>query len=74
MENNDPKRKEDVRDPIGSIGWPKEKGRDGERTPMQWDAGAQRGIQYGQDHVAARGAGLRDAKCGGRGEGPEFAC
>ena len=37
MENNDPKRKEDVRDPIGKIGWPKEKGRDGERTPMQWN-------------------------------------
>lgn len=32
-----PKRKEDVKDPIGIIGWPKEKGRDGERTPMQWD-------------------------------------
>src|SRR5438876_5787168 len=37
MENNDPKRKEDVKDPIGKIGWPKEKGRDGERTPMQWN-------------------------------------
>jgi len=32
-----PARKEDVRDPIGKLGWPKEKGRDGERTPMQWD-------------------------------------
>jgi alpha-glucosidase len=37
MMNNDPKRKEDVKDPIGRIGWPKEKGRDGERTPMQWN-------------------------------------
>jgi alpha-glucosidase len=37
MENNDPKRKEDVKDPIGRTGWPREKGRDGERTPMQWD-------------------------------------
>jgi alpha-glucosidase len=37
MENNDPKRKEDVNDPIGRTGWPQEKGRDGERTPMQWD-------------------------------------
>ena len=36
MENNDPKRKEDVKDPIGKLGWPKDKGRDGERTPMQW--------------------------------------
>jgi alpha-glucosidase len=33
-----PARVEDVRDPIGITGWPKEKGRDGERTPMQWDA------------------------------------
>ena len=37
MENNDPKRKEDVKDPVGRLGWPKEKGRDGERTPMQWN-------------------------------------
>jgi len=37
MENNDPKRKEDVKDPIGKIGWPQDKGRDGERTPMQWN-------------------------------------
>ena len=33
-----PTRIEDVKDPIGISGWPKEKGRDGERTPMQWDA------------------------------------
>jgi alpha-glucosidase len=26
-----------VKDPLGVTGWPKEKGRDGERTPMQWD-------------------------------------
>lgn len=38
MENNDPQNKEDVKDPIGRLGWPLEKGRDGERTPMQWDA------------------------------------
>ena len=37
MENNDPTRKEDVKDPIGRTGWPEEKGRDGERTPMQWN-------------------------------------
>jgi len=36
MQNNDPKSREDVRDPQGKIGWPTEKGRDGERTPMQW--------------------------------------
>jgi alpha-glucosidase len=37
MENNDPKRKQDVKDPIGRLGWPMFKGRDGERTPMQWN-------------------------------------
>ena len=37
MENNDPVRKGDVKDPLGITGWPKEKGRDGERTPMQWN-------------------------------------
>jgi alpha-glucosidase len=44
MENNDPKRKEDVRDPIGKTGWPAEKGRDGERTPMQWNTAANAGF------------------------------
>ena len=44
MENNDPKGKEDVKDPIGQLGWPEEKGRDGERTPMQWDAGPNAGF------------------------------
>jgi alpha-glucosidase len=38
MENNDPKRKEDVQDPIGKLNWPISKGRDGERTPMQWNS------------------------------------
>jgi alpha-glucosidase len=37
MRTTPPTRKEDVKDPIGITGWPKEKGRDGERTPMQWD-------------------------------------
>jgi alpha-glucosidase len=37
MKTTPPTRREDVRDPIGRSGWPKEKGRDGERTPMQWD-------------------------------------
>ncbi len=39
-----PTRKEDVKDPIGITGWPKEKGRDGERTPMQWTPGPQAGF------------------------------
>jgi alpha-glucosidase len=38
MRTTPPARIEDVHDPIGKIGWPKEKGRDGERTPMQWDS------------------------------------
>ncbi|MDR3739487.1 MAG: alpha-glucosidase [Terracidiphilus sp.] len=37
MRTTDPARIEDVHDPIGKRGWPKDKGRDGERTPMQWD-------------------------------------
>ena len=44
MENNTPKNKEDVQDPIGKIGWPLEKGRDGERTPMQWTSGVNAGF------------------------------
>src|SRR5262249_56771125 len=48
MENNDPKRKEDVQDPIGVLGWPKEKGRDGERTPMQWNSGPNGGFTNGK--------------------------
>ena len=44
MENNDPTRKEDVRDPIGITGWPAEKGRDGERTPMQWNTESNAGF------------------------------
>jgi alpha-glucosidase len=37
MKTSTPTRREEVKDPIGITGWPKEKGRDGERTPMQWD-------------------------------------
>src|SRR6266567_4264855 len=44
MTNNDPRRKEDVKDPIGKLGWPEEKGRDGERTPMQWNTAANAGF------------------------------
>jgi alpha-glucosidase len=47
MENNDPLRKEDVKDPIGKVGWPLEKGRDGERTPMQWDNSPNAGFTRG---------------------------
>jgi alpha-glucosidase len=37
MRTTVPTRIEDVKDPVGRTGWPKDKGRDGERTPMQWD-------------------------------------
>ena len=47
MQNNDPTRREDVKDPIGRIGWPKEKGRDGERTPMQWSGDPNAGFTSG---------------------------
>lgn len=44
MPTTTPTRKEDVKDPIGITGWPKEKGRDGERTPMQWTPGVDAGF------------------------------
>jgi alpha-glucosidase len=44
MTTQTPKRRQDVKDPIGITGWPKEKGRDGERTPMQWTPGPQAGF------------------------------
>ena len=47
MENNDPKRKEDVKDPVGIVGWPQEIGRDGERTPMQWNDSPNAGFTQG---------------------------
>jgi alpha-glucosidase len=47
MKTTPPTRKEDVKDPIGRTGWPKEKGRDGERTPMQWDSSVNAGFTKG---------------------------
>src|SRR6202012_2166106 len=44
MRTTDPSRVEDVHDPIGKLGWPKEKGRDGERTPMQWNSAPDAGF------------------------------
>jgi alpha-glucosidase len=44
MATSTPTRREDVKDPIGITGWPREKGRDGERTPMQWTPGPQAGF------------------------------
>jgi alpha-glucosidase len=48
MQNNDPTRKQDVLDPLGKMDWPKNKGRDGERTPMQWNAEKNAGFTAGK--------------------------
>jgi len=47
MQNNNPTRREDVKDPIGRLGWPEQKGRDGERTPMQWSPAPNAGFTSG---------------------------
>jgi alpha-glucosidase len=44
MQTTVPTRIEDVKDPVGRTGWPKDKGRDGERTPMQWDSSQSAGF------------------------------
>ena len=44
MKTTPPTRIEDVKDPVGRTGWPNEKGRDGERTPMQWDGSPEAGF------------------------------
>ncbi|HEY1576286.1 MAG TPA: alpha-glucosidase [Terracidiphilus sp.] len=44
MKTTPPTRKEDVKDPVGLRYWPKYKGRDGERTPMQWTPGPNAGF------------------------------
>ncbi|MGC9223270.1 MAG: glycoside hydrolase family 13 protein [Terracidiphilus sp.] len=48
MKTTPPRRKQDVKDPIGITGWPREKGRDGERTPMQWNASVNAGFTTGK--------------------------
>jgi alpha-glucosidase len=47
MRTTPPARRETVQDPIGKLGWPIEKGRDGERTPMQWDSSRNAGFTTG---------------------------
>jgi alpha-glucosidase len=44
MRTTTPTRVEDVKDPVGRTGWPKDKGRDGERTPMQWNTSRDAGF------------------------------
>ena len=64
MQNNDPRRREDVKDPIGRTGWPKEIGRDGERTPMQWsntpNAGFTTGVPWNPIPVTYRTYNVAD--------------
>ncbi|MGD9091714.1 MAG: alpha-glucosidase [Anaerolineales bacterium] len=47
MRNIPIKRKEDVLDPIGRQYWPFNKGRDGCRSPMQWDSSSNAGFSSG---------------------------
>ncbi|MGD0839373.1 MAG: alpha-glucosidase [Polyangia bacterium] len=46
MRNHDPQLREQVKDPVGIRGWPAEKGRDGERTPMQWSGDINAGFTH----------------------------
>jgi alpha-glucosidase len=47
MTTTEPKTIDEVHDPVGRRYWPANRGRDGERTPMQWDASAQSGFTTG---------------------------
>jgi alpha-glucosidase len=49
MSNNNPTSVKQVKDPIGIVGWPKEIGRDGERTPMQWNADTNAGFSTSRE-------------------------
>ena len=44
MVTTPPKTRAEVQDPVGKVGWPLYKGRDGERTPMQWTPGKNAGF------------------------------
>ena len=56
MENNDPKTKAEVQDPVGKLSWPTDKGRDGERTPMQWSEGKNAGFSSAKPWLPVPGS------------------
>jgi len=47
MSTHDPATIDQVKDPMGRRWWPQYKGRDGERTPMQWSPGPHAGFTRG---------------------------
>ncbi|MFP5235249.1 MAG: glycoside hydrolase family 13 protein [Acidobacteriota bacterium] len=49
MVTTPPTRRQDVRDGFAKNSWPRNKGRDGERTPMQWTPGPQAGFSTNPD-------------------------
>ncbi|MFP5238168.1 MAG: glycoside hydrolase family 13 protein [Acidobacteriota bacterium] len=48
MKTTPPERKDQVKDPVGRAAWPFFKGRDGERTPMQWNLEKNAGFTTGK--------------------------
>ena len=75
MKTTPPTRKEDVKDPVGITGWPKDKGRDGERTPMQWNAAGQCRLYSARTQSLAAGSAQLhpQSTCKARRGDPEFA-
>ena len=63
MQNRDPRTLEEVQDVNGKRGWPNNKGRDGERTPMQWTAGQERRLQYRREDMVAHRRWVSGAQC-----------
>lgn len=60
MVTTEPKTIDEVRDPVGKRYFPANKGRDGERTPMQWDASANAGFTTGQPWLKIPPSFVRD--------------